>query len=195
MKDADACPSDYGFPMRFRLGAFGANETEHTIMETGNRFANPGGDPVIARFEPHAAKQVHLTTTTARENNKPRVATLAKMTILSGKRNVTIGAKVQSACLHNNPPSWSCIDLTYHFAPLSLPVAPGSGQLKSYHSVATKIAMPSSLTQRDHELPVHLVEGRTAKDIADTMYVGMHTKDTHTRGVHSRAAAISRASH
>jgi len=60
-------------------------------------------------------------------------------------------------------------------------------------------AQPVSLSPREHDLLKLLVEGLTAKEIADRMQVSIHTTSTHTRnlftklGVHSRAAAVARA--
>ena len=60
-------------------------------------------------------------------------------------------------------------------------------------------AQPVSLSKREQELLALLVEGLTAKEIADRLSVSIHTTGTHTRnlftklGVHSRAAAVARA--
>lgn len=63
----------------------------------------------------------------------------------------------------------------------------------------TKPAPPIALSPRERELLAHLVEGLTAKEIADRLGVSIHTTNTHTRNlftkleVHSRAAAVARA--
>jgi DNA-binding NarL/FixJ family response regulator len=63
----------------------------------------------------------------------------------------------------------------------------------------TKPAPPIALSPRERELLALLVEGLTAKEIADRLTVSIHTANTHTRnlftklGVHSRAAAVARA--
>jgi DNA-binding NarL/FixJ family response regulator len=63
----------------------------------------------------------------------------------------------------------------------------------------TKPGPPIALSPRERELLGHLVEGLTAKEIADRLDVSIHTTNTHTRnlftklGVHSRAAAVARA--
>ncbi len=63
----------------------------------------------------------------------------------------------------------------------------------------TKPAPAVDLSPRELELLKLLVEGLTAKEIADRLGVSIHTTDTHTRhlyaklGVHSRAAAAARA--
>jgi len=57
---------------------------------------------------------------------------------------------------------------------------------------------PVALSPREHDLLKLLVEGLTAKEIADRLSVSIHTTSTHTRhlfsklGVHSRAAAVAR---
>ncbi len=63
----------------------------------------------------------------------------------------------------------------------------------------TKPMPPVSLSPREREMLVLIVEGLTAKEIADRLGVSIHTTDTHTRhlfkklGVRSRAAAVARA--
>ena len=63
----------------------------------------------------------------------------------------------------------------------------------------TKPAPPIALSPRERELLGHMVEGLTAKEIADRLNVSIHTTNTHTRNlfakleVHSRAAAVARA--
>lgn len=60
-------------------------------------------------------------------------------------------------------------------------------------------ADPVALSPREKELLALLVEGLTAKEIADRLGVSIHTTGTHTKnlfaklGVHSRAAAVARA--
>jgi DNA-binding NarL/FixJ family response regulator len=63
----------------------------------------------------------------------------------------------------------------------------------------TKPTAPVSLSPREREMLALIVEGLTAKEMADRLDVSIHTIDTHTRhlfrklGVHSRAAAAARA--
>jgi len=77
---------------------------------------------------------------------------------------------------------------------------------KVAHSVVNllaKLIKPAprliALSPREHDLLKLLVEGLTAKEIADRLSVSIHTISTHTRnlftklGVHSRAAAVARA--
>ena len=63
----------------------------------------------------------------------------------------------------------------------------------------TKPATPVALSPREREMLALIVEGLTAKEMADRLEVSIHTIDTHTRhlfrklGVRSRAAAAARA--
>lgn len=63
----------------------------------------------------------------------------------------------------------------------------------------TKPAPKVFLSPREQEILSLIVEGLTAKEIAASLDVSVHTTDTHTRnlfkklGVHSRAAAVTRA--
>jgi DNA-binding NarL/FixJ family response regulator len=63
----------------------------------------------------------------------------------------------------------------------------------------TKPMTPVSLSPREREMLARIVEGLTAKEIADRLGVSVHTIDTHTRhlfkklDVRSRAAAVARA--
>ena len=63
----------------------------------------------------------------------------------------------------------------------------------------TKPAVPVSLSPREREMLALIVEGLTAKEMAERLDVSIHTIDTHTRhlfkklDVRSRAAAVARA--
>ena len=63
----------------------------------------------------------------------------------------------------------------------------------------TKPMSPVSLSPREREMLILIVEGLTAKEMADRLSVSIHTIDTHTRhlfrklDVRSRAAAVARA--
>lgn len=63
----------------------------------------------------------------------------------------------------------------------------------------TKPMSPVSLSPREREMLALIVDGLTAKEIADRLGVSIHTIDTHTRhlfkklDVRSRAAAVARA--
>jgi DNA-binding NarL/FixJ family response regulator len=82
-------------------------------------------------------------------------------------------------------------------SPMSPKVA--ASVVKLLAKLTKPAAQPVSLSPREHDLLKRLVEGLTAKEIADRMQVSIHTTSTHTRnlftklGVHSRAAAVARA--
>ncbi|MDP1588673.1 MAG: response regulator transcription factor, partial [Prosthecobacter sp.] len=82
-------------------------------------------------------------------------------------------------------------------SPMSPKVA--TSVVKMLAKLTKPAAQPVSLSPREHDLLKLLVEGLTAKEIADRLQVSIHTTSTHTRnlftklGVHSRAAAVARA--
>lgn len=82
-------------------------------------------------------------------------------------------------------------------SPMSPKVA--SSVVKMLAKLTKPASAPISLSPREHELLVLLVEGLTAKEIADRLGVSIHTTGTHTKNlfskldVHSRAAAVARA--
>lgn len=82
-------------------------------------------------------------------------------------------------------------------SPMSPKVA--ASVVKLLAKLTKPAAQPVSLSPREHDLLKLLVEGLTAKEIANRMQVSIHTTSTHTRnlftklGVHSRAAAVARA--
>jgi DNA-binding NarL/FixJ family response regulator len=82
-------------------------------------------------------------------------------------------------------------------SPMSPKVA--ASVVKMLAKLTKPTAQPVSLSPREHDLLALLVEGLTAKEIAERLQVSIHTTSTHTRnlftklGVHSRAAAVARA--
>lgn len=82
-------------------------------------------------------------------------------------------------------------------SPMSPKVA--SSVVKMLAKLTQPATAPISLSPREHELLALLVEGLTAKEIADRLGVSIHTTGTHTKNlfsklnVHSRAAAVARA--
>jgi DNA-binding NarL/FixJ family response regulator len=80
------------------------------------------------------------------------------------------------------------------------PMSPGvASSVVKLLARLTKPAVPVSLSPREREMLALIVDGLTAKEMADRLDVSVHTIDTHTRhlfrklGVHSRAAAAARA--
>jgi|JI10StandDraft_1071094.scaffolds.fasta_scaffold288343_2 DNA-binding NarL/FixJ family response regulator len=82
-------------------------------------------------------------------------------------------------------------------SPMSPKVA--ASVVKLLAKLTKPTSQPVSLSPRELDLLRLLVEGLTAKEIADRLQVSIHTTSTHTRnlftklGVHSRAAAVARA--
>ncbi len=82
-------------------------------------------------------------------------------------------------------------------SPMSPNVA--ASVVKMLAKLTKPAAQPIALSPRELDLLKLLVEGLTAKEIADRMQVSIHTTSTHTRNlftklnVHSRAAAVARA--
>jgi DNA-binding NarL/FixJ family response regulator len=82
-------------------------------------------------------------------------------------------------------------------SPMSPKVA--SSVVKLLAQLTKPAAAPVALSPRERDLLTLMVEGLTAKEIADRLQVSIHTTSTHTRnlftklGVHSRAAAVARA--
>lgn len=82
-------------------------------------------------------------------------------------------------------------------SPMSPKVA--SSIVKLLANLTRPATAPVSLSPRERELLALLVEGLTAKEVADRLKVSIHTTGTHTRNlftkleVHSRAAAVARA--
>ncbi len=82
-------------------------------------------------------------------------------------------------------------------SPMSPPVA--SRVVSLLAKLMKPAAQQVSLSPRELELLALMVEGLTAKEIADRMGVSIHTTGTHTKNlfakldVHSRAAAVARA--
>ena len=82
-------------------------------------------------------------------------------------------------------------------SPMSPKVASSVVQLLA--RLTKPAAQPVALSPREQALLALLVEGLTAKEIADRLNVSIHTTGTHTKnlftklGVHSRAAAVARA--
>jgi DNA-binding NarL/FixJ family response regulator len=82
-------------------------------------------------------------------------------------------------------------------SPMSPKVA--ASVVKMLAKLTKPAAQPVTLSPRELDLLKLLVEGLTAKEIADRLQVSIHTTSTHTRNlftklnVHSRAAAVARA--
>lgn len=89
------------------------------------------------------------------------------------------------------------VEVSQGGSPMSPKVASSVVQLLA--RLTKPAAQPVALSPREQALLALLVEGLTAKEIADRLNVSIHTTGTHTKnlftklGVHSRAAAVARA--
>ena len=140
VKGAESRIPGYGFPVRFRLELFDAQDVPHTLFDCTADFPNPGAFPFVSRFEPRNAKRVRVTATKAWEHDGPRVLALAEMMIFSGTRNIALDGKVQSTSSRDNPPSWSRSNLNDMVTPLGLPVHPQKVPQLGYHSAISRNA-------------------------------------------------------
>lgn len=168
-KAAKAVVAGYGFPVRFRLEVFDDAGAAHVVLDhTSQDFPNPGCQPVIARFAPRQVRRVRLTAIEPWSIDGPEVLALAEMLVLSGSRNLAIDATVSSSSSRNAPRAWMRANLNDMVTPLGLPIQPGPGGKKGFHSTPTStksekkwltLTLPEITTIDEVRLvPVHLKE-------------------------------------
>ena len=168
-KAAKAVIAGYGFPVRFRLEVFDDTGLAHVVQDhTSQGFPNPGCQPVIARFAPRQVRRVRLTAVEPWSVDGPEILALAEMLVLSGPRNVAVGATVSSSSSRNAPRAWMRANLNDMVTPLGLPIQPLAGGKKGFHSspAAVKsekkwltLTLPEATSFDEIRLvPVHLKE-------------------------------------
>lgn len=168
-KAAKAVVAGYGFPVRFKLEVFDDAGVAHVVLDhTSQNFPNPGCQPVIARFAPRQVRRVRITAVEPWSIDGPEVLALAEMLLLSGSRNLAIDATVSSSSSRNAPRAWMRANLNDMVTPLGLPIQPGPGGKKGFHSTPTSIksekkwltlTLPEITTVDEIRLvPVHLKE-------------------------------------
>lgn len=147
-KGASGVVAGYGFPTRFRIDVFNDKDATSTVFDTtAGNFENPGCYPVLARFDPTPVKRVRLTATEPWHRDGAPVLALAEMLVLSGERNVVLGATVKSSTAREFPLSWSRRNLLDMVTPLGLPIAPrAQGRLGFHSSVAASADEVKSVT-------------------------------------------------
>jgi signal transduction histidine kinase len=134
-KAASAVVAGYGFPPRFKVEVFDAEDAAHVVLDhTAADFPNPGCWPVTARFQPRLVKRVRFTATEPWSVDGPEILSLAEMMVLSGTRNLAIDAVVSSSSSRNAPRAWTRLNLIDMVTPLGLPLIPGAGGKLGYHS-------------------------------------------------------------
>lgn len=147
-KGANAVVAGFGFPVRFKLEVFDDQDDSHIIMDqTAADFPNPGCFPVVTRFEPRMIKRVRFTATEPWAVDGPDILAMAEMLVLSGTRNLALGAKVTSSSSRNAPRAWTRSNLIDMVTPLGLPIVPQNGGTNGFHSaVATRADEEKTLT-------------------------------------------------
>lgn len=117
--------SAYAFPLRFRLDA-SDDETFTTfkplLVQTEVDYVHPGAAPVIVRTPQMKARFIRLTVTKLAEVEGRWTLALSELMVLSGNRNLAIGAKVTHKGGTNLPPRWLAHNLTDGRTPLGPPI-------------------------------------------------------------------------
>lgn len=147
-KGANAVVAGYGFPVRFKLEVFDAQDRAHVVLDqTRSDFPNPGCFPVVARFEPRVIKRARFTATEPWSVDGPEILAMAEMLVLSGDRNLALDATVTSSSSRNAPRAWTRLNLIDMITPLGLPVEPRNAGTNGYHSaVSDKADAEKTLT-------------------------------------------------
>lgn len=135
-KGAGGEVAGFGFPRRFLLEVFDDEGESRVLMdETGEDYPNPRLYPVVAECPASTrARRVRLTATESWQGGGPAMLALAEMAVMQGNRNVALRARVNSSSSREIPPTWSRANLVDMVTPLGLPVAPGKGGLRGWHS-------------------------------------------------------------
>ncbi len=117
--------SAYAFPLRFRLDA--SDDESFTtfkplLVQTEVDFVHPGAAPVIVRTPQLKARYLRLTVTKLAEVEGRWTLALSEMMVLSGNRNLALGAKVTHKGGTSLPPRWLAQNLTDGRTPLGPPI-------------------------------------------------------------------------
>ncbi len=126
----------FGFPQRFVVEADAGEGTEvWTVMDhRAADFPNPGVYPVSQSFEPRPIRRVRLKVTKSWQEEAPSVLALAELMLLSGNRNLAVGARVQASSHRDATVAWRRSNLVDMSTPLGLPTMPAASATKGYHS-------------------------------------------------------------
>ncbi|MBA4067643.1 MAG: histidine kinase [Isosphaera sp.] len=105
----------YGFPVRFRVEL--ADDPEFTNATavgdfTATDLPNPGPLPVVADAGGRSGRYVRVTVTRAWPRQDDWIVALGEVTVLSGPRNVALGAKVRTSRGNRAVPTWDAQYLT-----------------------------------------------------------------------------------
>ena len=140
-KAATGVVAGYGFPVRFMLEAFDAAGQVAVVLDASREdFPNPGCYPVIARFEPRRIKRVRLTALEPWDLDGAETLAMAELLILSGNRNLAVGAKVTCSSTRAAPRTWTRPNLVDWITPMGLPVRPEPSGAPGFHSAVSQTA-------------------------------------------------------
>lgn len=146
-KGANAVVAGYGFPVRFKLEVFDAQDRAHIVRDqTAADFPNPGCFPVITRLAPREVKRVRFTATEPWSVDGPEILAMAEMLVLAGSQNLALEATVSSSSTRNAPLAWTRSNLIDMITPLGLPVTPQPGTLGFHSAVSEKADAEKTLT-------------------------------------------------
>ncbi len=137
----------YGFPLRFRVEAFGEDSRSSVIADASDRdFPKPGVLPVWLPAPGGRARRIRLTILAPwqRERNL-HASSLAEFMVLQGRRNLATGrpgVTVRTSDSREGPPAWSRDNLIDGQSPLGAPLGRRIHDLESaghcWHSQLTR---------------------------------------------------------
>lgn len=139
----------FGFPKRFVVEARTEADAEPVVLldQSAEDFPNPGIYPVIQRIEPRVVQAVRLREVKGWMEDGPSVLALAELMLLSGNRNVAVGAKADASSHRDATTTWRRSNLTDMSTPLGLPAVPDPSATMGYHSeVEMESAVPKQVT-------------------------------------------------
>lgn len=117
--------SAYAFPLRFRLDASDEeNFATFTplMVQTDVDFVHTSAAPVIVRAPKIKARYIRLTVAKLAEVEGRWTFALSELMVLSGHRNLALGARVVHQGGTNLPPRWLAQNLTDGRTPLGPPI-------------------------------------------------------------------------
>ncbi len=139
-KAANAVVAGYGFPVRFKLEIFDAQDRPQVLLDqTAADYPNPGCTPIIVRFAPQVVKRARFTATEPWSVDGPEILAMAEMLLLQGDQNLALEGAVSSSSSRNAPLAWTRSNLIDMVTPLGLPVSPEPGS-SGFHSAVAQTA-------------------------------------------------------
>jgi signal transduction histidine kinase len=116
----------YGFPVRFRVEAYGGAASSTVVADfTSRDFPNPGPLPVWLAATGSRARRVRLTIIQPWRNGPLHASALAEIMVLQGSRNLATGRRgvsVRASDSRESPPAWTRDNLVDGQSPLGAPL-------------------------------------------------------------------------